>query len=211
METAVYSSASLCWPATFCAVEKICVPKKYKPIGYWKISAVFPEGWHSNYDVSLDELQTWVDLKGLHYFWMANIQPSTVVAARSKAWVYGLTLAEIAGSNSAAGMDACLLWMLCVVQVEAFATGWSLVQSSHLVWVSLRMIRYNSHPLHLRWGGTRSRTKKKRNHLQLLPRPTDDETNDSLADSILYSQLFFSSWSTSVAFRRSVETNSNKS
>jgi hypothetical protein len=31
------------------------------------------------------------------------------VAARSKAWVYGRSLAGIAGSNSGGGMDFCLL------------------------------------------------------------------------------------------------------
>ena len=36
------------------------------------------------------------------------------VAARSKAGVCGLSLAGIAGSNPAGGMDACLLWVLCV-------------------------------------------------------------------------------------------------
>ena len=30
------------------------------------------------------------------------------VAARSKAWVYGCSLAGIAGSNPAGGMDVCL-------------------------------------------------------------------------------------------------------
>ena len=34
---------------------------------------------------------------------------SVAVAARSKAWVCGLSLAEIAGSNPAGGKDVCLL------------------------------------------------------------------------------------------------------
>ena len=38
------------------------------------------------------------------------------VAARSKAWVCGCSLARIAGSNPAGGMDVCLLSMLCVVR-----------------------------------------------------------------------------------------------
>jgi hypothetical protein len=38
------------------------------------------------------------------------------VAARSKAWVCGRSLAGIAGSNRAGGMDVCLLWVLCVVR-----------------------------------------------------------------------------------------------
>jgi len=85
--------------------------------------------------------------------WMANIQPNPVVTSRSKAWVYDRSLAGIAGSNSAEGMDVCLLWVLCVVHVQACATGWSLVQGSHLVCLSRSMIRGKSHLLHLRWGG----------------------------------------------------------
>jgi hypothetical protein len=49
------------------------------------------------------------------------------VAARFKEWVCGRSLAGIAGSNPAGGMDACLLWVLYVCQAEASATGRSLV------------------------------------------------------------------------------------
>jgi len=52
------------------------------------------------------------------------------VAARSKAWVYGRSLAGIVGSNPAEGKEVCLLWVLCAVQVEVSATGQSLVQRS---------------------------------------------------------------------------------
>ena len=52
------------------------------------------------------------------------------VVARSKAWVGGLSLAGIAGSNPAGGMDVCLLWMLWVVKIMVSASGWSLVQRS---------------------------------------------------------------------------------
>ena len=38
------------------------------------------------------------------------------VAARSMAWVCSRSLAEIAGSNPAGGMDVCLSCMLCVVR-----------------------------------------------------------------------------------------------
>jgi hypothetical protein len=37
------------------------------------------------------------------------------VAARSKAWVWGRSLAGIASSNPAGGMDVCLLCVLCVL------------------------------------------------------------------------------------------------
>jgi hypothetical protein len=43
----------------------------------------------------------------------------TLVAARSKAWVCGCSNAEIAGSNSARGMDVCLLRELCVVRLRS--------------------------------------------------------------------------------------------
>jgi len=44
------------------------------------------------------------------------------VAARSKAWVYGLSLAGIVGSNPAGGMDVSVLSVVCC-QVEVSATG----------------------------------------------------------------------------------------
>ena len=37
------------------------------------------------------------------------------MAARSKAWVCGRSLAEIVGSNPTGGMDVCLMWVLCVL------------------------------------------------------------------------------------------------
>jgi hypothetical protein len=52
------------------------------------------------------------------------------VAERSKAWVCSRSPAGIVGSNPARGMDVCLLWVLCVCQVQVSATGWSLVQRS---------------------------------------------------------------------------------
>ena len=50
------------------------------------------------------------------------------VAARSKAYFCGPSIAGIVGSNPAEGMDIRLLCLMCVVQVAAFATSWSLVQ-----------------------------------------------------------------------------------
>ena len=41
------------------------------------------------------------------------------VAARSKARVCGRSLAGIAGSNPAEGIDICLLWVLCVVRYRS--------------------------------------------------------------------------------------------
>jgi hypothetical protein len=54
------------------------------------------------------------------------------VAARSKAWVCGLSLAGIKGSNPAGGGGYRCLSLVSVVccQVEVSATGWSLVQRS---------------------------------------------------------------------------------
>ena len=50
------------------------------------------------------------------------------VAARSRAWVCGRSVAGIAGSNPAGGVDVFLLRVLC--QVEVSATGRSLAQRS---------------------------------------------------------------------------------
>jgi hypothetical protein len=51
------------------------------------------------------------------------------VAAPSKAWVYGRSLAGIAGSNPAGGRDMSLASVVCC-QVEIYATGRSLVRRS---------------------------------------------------------------------------------
>jgi hypothetical protein len=62
---------------------------------------------------------------------MNNIPEQLIpVAERSKAWVCRRSPAGIAGLNLAEGMDVCLLWVLCVCQVQVSATGWSLVQRS---------------------------------------------------------------------------------
>jgi len=47
---------------------------------------------------------------------LMNTYTPIPVAARSKQWVCGCSLAGIAGSNSAGGMGICLLWVLCVVR-----------------------------------------------------------------------------------------------
>jgi hypothetical protein len=51
------------------------------------------------------------------------------VAAQSKAFVCGLSLAGVACSNPTRGMDVCLLWVF-LFQAEISATGRSLVQRS---------------------------------------------------------------------------------
>jgi len=38
------------------------------------------------------------------------------VAVRSKAWICGRSPAETVGSNSAEGMDVCLVCVLCIVR-----------------------------------------------------------------------------------------------
>jgi hypothetical protein len=51
----------------------------------------------------------------MHEHPVAFICSPIPVAARSKAWVCGRSLAGIAGSNLAVGMEVCLLWVLSVV------------------------------------------------------------------------------------------------
>jgi hypothetical protein len=50
------------------------------------------------------------------------------MAARSKAYACGRSLSGIACSNTAGGMDVCLLWVLCFVRERSLWTGWSLIQ-----------------------------------------------------------------------------------
>jgi len=58
------------------------------------------------------------------YFVITHIKSEPIqVSARSMAWVCGRSLSGIMGSNSSGVMDACLLRVLCVVQVEFFAWG----------------------------------------------------------------------------------------
>ena len=59
-----------------------------------------------------------------------NLRTPIPVAAPSQACVCGSSLAGIAGSIRVGDMDVCLLWVLCVCQVEVFASGWSFVQRS---------------------------------------------------------------------------------
>ena len=64
------------------------------------------------------------------YMWPLGLR-----LASTAAWLLGLQFLTTPG-----GTDVCLLHMLCVLQIEASATGWSLVQGSHYlvcIWYSL--------------------------------------------------------------------------
>jgi hypothetical protein len=50
-----------------------------------------------------------------HFYPRLRINGPIPVATRSKAWVFGRSLAEIASSNAARSMDVCLLWVLCAL------------------------------------------------------------------------------------------------
>jgi len=52
------------------------------------------------------------------------------VAVRSKAWVFGRSLAGNVGSNPARGIDVLSLVRVVCCQIEVSASGWSLVQRS---------------------------------------------------------------------------------
>ena len=73
------------------------------------------------------------------------------VAARSEAWVCGRSLAGIAGSNPARGMDEYILRMLCFVRYtslrRADLSSRGVIPES--VRVSFRVMRRNGNPLHL--------------------------------------------------------------
>jgi hypothetical protein len=74
------------------------------------------------------------------------------MAAYSKAWVGGRSLAGIAGSNPAGGIDTFLLRLLFGVQVSVSATGRFLFKGSLpsvCVCVSLSVVRRKSNLLHV--------------------------------------------------------------
>ena len=54
-------------------------------------------------------------LKKVHAVHGVTFLPPTLVAARSKARVYGRLIAGVADSNPAGGLNVCLLRVLCVV------------------------------------------------------------------------------------------------
>jgi hypothetical protein len=60
----------------------------------------------------------WVSFVFLFFFqWRSKLIITPIpVAALCQAWVGGRSPAGIAGSNHAAAMDICLLWVLCVVR-----------------------------------------------------------------------------------------------
>lgn len=53
---------------------------------------------------------------------MLKVQQAIPVVVRSKEWVCSSLVAGITGSNTAEGMDVCLMCLLCIVQVGASAT-----------------------------------------------------------------------------------------
>lgn len=59
-----------------------------------------------------------------------DLNPPSPVASRSNAWVCDHYFAGIAGSKPAGGGDLCLFGLLCVVEIEPFATDRYLIQRS---------------------------------------------------------------------------------
>ena len=68
------------------------------------------------------------------------------VAARSKAWIFGRSLAGIAGSNLVRGMDMSLVSAV-YCQVMVSASGWSLVQRSSIEFYSKASIMRMTWPI----------------------------------------------------------------
>ena len=79
------------------------------------------------------------------------------LAARSKTWVCGRSLAGTPGLNPAGDMDVCLLWVLCVVRYVP-ASGPSLVlRNPTECYECDQEVSIIRRPLHTRavalWGG----------------------------------------------------------
>ena len=67
---------------------------------------------------------------------------SIPVAVPTKVWVCGRSLAGIAGSNAAGGLDVCLLWVLCVVRLKSLRRP---DHSSRGVFPSVEVLRRGLH------------------------------------------------------------------
>jgi hypothetical protein len=96
-------------------------------------------------------------------FKFSESKPPIPVAARFKAWLCNRSLGGITGSNPAGIWY--LLWVFCVVQEEASATGPSPFQQRSptgcaCVCVSLSVFRSNNNILHHKWLGRRGKTKR---------------------------------------------------
>ena len=113
------------------------------------------------------------------------------VAEWSKAWVCSRSPAKITGSNTAGGMDVCLLWVLCVVRYRSLrradlsSRG---VPPTVVVW--LCVITWNNNPLHLHRLGRKRLDKEEdtlrifnRSHILLLQNGNHDfpDANTSMA------------------------------
>ena len=61
----------------------------------------------------MQKIQKW---KYVANFWVLNTKIPVPVAACSKAWICGRSLAGIACSKTVEGMDVFILWVLCVVR-----------------------------------------------------------------------------------------------
>jgi hypothetical protein len=104
----------------------------------------------------------WPQFSGLHSCHKRDESTSAKgpipVAAPSKAWICGRSLAGIVGSNPTAGMDVCLVQCLCC-QVEVSARGRSLVQGVLPTVVCVWWVWSSEckQPRHLLWVGRRSK------------------------------------------------------
>jgi hypothetical protein len=58
--------------------------------------------------------RSFLHLQNIKEYGFSTFLPPIPVAARTKAWVFGLSLPVIVGSNPAGGMDVCLLWLACL-------------------------------------------------------------------------------------------------
>jgi hypothetical protein len=84
------------------------------------------------------------------HFMLRNFVQPIAVAARSKTWVYGRSLAGIAGSNPAEAWMSVVSVVWC--QLEVSASGWSLVQRNLTeCGVCVCVIRCTINHLHRQW------------------------------------------------------------
>jgi hypothetical protein len=125
---------------------------------YFHLNLCFP---NSTFPIRFSDSESaFISTYSFPYIFLRRL-PMIPVTVRSEAWFCVCSLAGISGSNPDGGTDVCLLRFVFLVQVQASATGRSLVQGIPTAcYVSLIVIRRHNNPLHLQLVGRRGRTKE---------------------------------------------------
>jgi len=122
----------------------------YNPLVLKNTNMLFHIEYLSRKSQLIKIFQMWISCRRRSSFlcWFLCVW-SIPVATGSKGYVCGRSLAEIAGSNPAGGMDVCVLWVLCVVTYRSMRRADPSSRGKYQTCASPNVIRWNHNPLHL--------------------------------------------------------------